>query len=53
MKMSYIIGYMIIKDGDEEIKRVDITVNKDINKSSFLDLLCKNIRIIVTGNMSV
>lgn len=48
-----VIGYMIIKDGDEEIKRVDITVNKDINKSSFLDLLCKNIRIIVTGNMSV
>lgn len=48
-----VIGYMIIKDGDNEIKRVDVTVNKNVNKSSYLDLLSRNIRNIMTGNIQI
>jgi D-alanyl-D-alanine carboxypeptidase (penicillin-binding protein 5/6) len=48
-----VIGYMIIKDGDKEIKKVNVTVNRNVNKSSYLDLLSKNIRNIVTGNINI
>lgn len=48
-----VIGYMIIKDGDNEIKRVDVTINKDVNKSSYLDLLIRNLRNIMTGNIQI
>ena len=36
---------------DKELKKVNVTVNRNVNKSSYLDLLSKNIRNIVTGNI--
>ena len=53
MNTGDVIGYMIIKDGDKEIKKVNVTVNKNVNKSSYIDLLSKNMRNIVTGNIKI
>lgn len=47
-----VIGQIIIKDGDIEIKRVNITVNSDVDKASYLDLFTKNLRNIVVGNIN-
>lgn len=53
IKKGDIIGYMIVKENDKEIKRIELTVNKNVNKSSYLDLLIKNLRNIVTGNIQI
>lgn len=48
-----IIGEIILKDNDKEIKRVGITVNKDVEKASFIDLFYKYLKNTITGNISI
>lgn len=51
IKMGDTIGQIIIKSEDKEIKRVDVTVNQDVKKASYIDLLSKNLKNIVTGKV--
>ena len=45
------VGQIIVKKDDKEIKRVDLTVNKDVKKASYLNLLSKNLKNIIIGKI--
>ena len=47
------IGEIYIKDNDKVLKKIGITVNKKVGKASYLDILSKFFKKIITGNMKV
>ena len=53
IKKGDIIGKIIIKDNDKILKEVELTVNKDVGKASFLDILFKNLKNIIIGNIKI
>ncbi len=53
IKKGDVIGKIIIKDNDKEIKKVDITVNKDVDKASYIDLFMKNLKDIIVGSITI
>lgn len=48
-----IVGKLIVKDNDKVLKEVNVTVNKDVDKASYLDLLFKNLKNIIVGNIKI
>lgn len=51
MKRGDIVGKLIIKNDGKDYKMVDITIYQDIKKASYLDLLSKNLKNIITGKV--
>ena len=51
MKRGDIVGKLIIKNDGIDYKMVDITIYQDIKKASYLDLLSKNLKNIITGKV--
>lgn len=47
------VGTLIIKEDGKTIRNVDITVKEDVEKASFWELLLRNMKDMLTGNMSV
>lgn len=45
------IGKLIIKEDNKTIKEAELTVNKDIDKASFLELYFRNITDIISGKI--
>jgi len=45
------IGKLLVKDGNEVIKEVDIVSDRDINKTSFLNLFWNMFKGIITGDI--
>ena len=41
----------VFTSDNEEIKRVGLTVNKDVKKASFIDLLARYLKDTITGNI--
>ena len=52
IKKGEVIGKVIIKDKDKVIKKIDVTVNKDVEKASFLDLFSKYLKNVIIGNIN-
>lgn len=46
------VGTLLIKEDDKVIRKVDLTVNKDIKKANMLELYWQNLQDILTGNIS-
>ena len=53
MKKGDIIGYLILKDNDKELGRINLIVNKSFEKANYLDILSKNLKNIIVGNIKV
>lgn len=53
IKVGDNVGTLIIKENDKPIKRLKLTVNKNINKASFLDLFKRNTEDMIIGNMNI
>jgi len=51
MKRGDVVGKLIIKNDGIDYKMVDITIYQDIKKASYLDLLSKNLKNIITGKV--
>jgi hypothetical protein len=51
MNKGDVVGKLIIKNNGIDYKMVDITIYKDIKKASYLDLLYKNFKNIIVGNI--
>ena len=51
IKQGESIGKLLIKDGNEVIKEVDIVSDRDINKTSFLKLFWNMFKGIITGDI--
>ena len=50
LKTGDTIGYLTIKENKKEIKKIPLTVEKNISKINFIELLIRNIRDIIIGN---
>ncbi len=53
MAVGDVIGELILKEDDKEIKRINLTVNKDVQKASFLDLFSRYFRDTIIGNIKI
>ncbi len=53
IKVGDVIGELILKDGDKKIKSVPLTVNKNVGKASFIDLLIRYFKDMITGNIKI
>ena len=51
LKKGERIGKLLVKDGNEIIKEVDIVSDRDIKKTSFLKLFCNMFKCVVTGDI--
>lgn len=52
IKKGEVIGKLIVKSDDKIIKEVDVTVNKDVDKASYLDLFSKYLKNVIIGNIN-
>lgn len=50
IKVGDVIGELILKENDKEIKRIGLTVNKEVKKASFIDLLGRYLKDAIIGN---
>lgn len=55
IKKGDIVGNLIIMDKDKkkELKKVPLSVNKDVSKASFIDLFSRYLKDIVVGNINI
>ena len=53
IKKGDVVGKLIVKENDEIIKEVNVTVIKDVNKASYLDILSKNLKKIIVGDIRI
>ncbi len=53
LKVGDVVGKAKVMEGNNVVQEVDVTVRENVEKSSFLRLLLKNIEDIVTGNITI
>ena len=53
LKKGNTIGNIIIKEDGKKIKKIHLTVSNDVLKINFIELLIRNIKDIVTGNIYI
>lgn len=53
LKKGDIVGSLKIKEDGKIIRKVKLTVDKDVKKANYLELLGRNIRDMVTGKISI
>ena len=53
LKKGDIIGSLIIKEDKKVIKKVPLTVSKNVLKISFIELFVRNIKDIIIGNINI
>lgn len=46
------VGMLLIKEDNKVIRKVELTVNKDIKKANLLELYWQNLQDILTGNIT-
>ena len=46
------VGMLLIKEDNKVIRKVELTVNKDIKKANILELYWQNLQDILTGNIT-
>ena len=51
LKVGDKVGTLIIKEDEETIREVDITVREDVEKANILELFLRHLEDIVTGNI--
>ena len=53
IKKGDVVGKLIVSENNNIIKEVDLTVNKNVNKASFWDVLSRNFKNIIIGNIFI
>ena len=53
LKKGDVIGSLVIKEDGNEIKKVQLTVSKGVLKINFIELLFRNIKDMVIGNICI
>lgn len=53
LKKGDIVGVLNLKEDGKIIRKIDLTVDKDISKINFLELLFRNIKDIILGNINL
>ena len=53
VKTGDIVGNFILKDNNKIIKKIDITVKDNIDKANFFDLYLRNLKEILSGEISL
>ena len=53
LKKGDIVGSLKIKEDGKIIRKVKLTVDKNVKKANYLELLGRNIRDMVTGKISI
>ena len=53
MKKGDVIGYISVKDNNKEIRKINLTVNKNVYKANYLDIFLKNMKRIIVGNIKI
>ena len=53
LKKGDIVGFLKIKEDGKIIRKVKLTVDKDVKKANYLELLGRNIRDMVTGKINI
>ena len=53
IKRGEIIGKIILKSDNNDIKSIDLTINKDVKRASYFILFGRNIKKIITGNINI
>ena len=53
LKKGDVIGSLIIKEDKNEIKTVPLTVSKEVLKINFIELLFRNFKDMIVGNISL
>ena len=53
IKRGEIIGKIILKSDNNDVKSIDLTINKDVKRASYFILFGRNIKKIITGNINI
>ena len=53
LKKGDVIGTLVIKEDKSEIKKIPLTVSKDVLKINFMELLFRNIIDMIVGNINI
>ena len=53
LKKGDIVGNLIIKEDGKEVKKISLTVLRDISKINFIELLIRNLKDMLVGNISI
>ena len=53
IKRGEIIGKIILKSDNNDIKSIDLTINKDVKRANYFILFGRNIKKIITGNINI
>ena len=53
LKKGDIVGFLKIKEDGKVIRKVKLTVDKNVKKANYLELLGRNIRDMVTGKINI
>ena len=53
LKKGDVVGSLKIKEDGKVIRKVKLTVDKDVKKANYLELLGRNIRDMVTGKINI
>lgn len=53
LRKGDVIGELKIKENGNIIRKVNLTVDKDISKINFIELLLRNLKDIIVGNISI
>lgn len=51
IKKGTIVGRLIIKENDKEIKQADLTVKEDVIKATFIELYLRNLTDMINGKI--
>ena len=53
IKRGEIIGKINLKSDNNDVKSIDLTINKDVKRASYFILFGRNIKKIITGNINI
>ena len=53
LKVGDKVGTLTVKEDENNIMTIKLTVNKDVEKANFIDLFLRNVKDMVIGNMSL
>ena len=53
LKVGDNVGTLTIKENDNNVKTLKLTVTKDVEKANFIDLFSRNVKDMIIGNMSL
>lgn len=53
LKVGDNVGTLTIKENDNNVKTLKLTVTKNVEKANFIDLFSRNVKDMIIGNMSL